>query len=114
VEPVARSLGNWRPRHLLLAWVGYWIVALLVALRSAIAPIWRVTSDPDAHGNISAGVADGIFSLTVVDSTGTIWQGSASLTSILLWFAGPPLLLFSLWLAVRPRAAAPVLSAPRR
>ena len=32
--------------------------------------------------------------------------------SILLWFAGPPLLLFLLWLAVRPRAAEPALSAP--
>jgi hypothetical protein len=31
--------------------------------------------------------------------------------SILLWFAGPPLLLFLLWLALRPRAAEPVLSA---
>jgi hypothetical protein len=111
---VALSIANWRPRHLLLAWVGYWIVALLVALRSAIAPISRVTGDPDAHGNISAGVSDGIFSLTVADSTGTIWQGGASLTSILLWFAGPPLLLVLLWMAVRPRAAAPVLSAPPR
>ena len=111
---MALSLRNWRPRHLLLAWVGYWIVALLVALRSAIGPIWRVTSDPDAHGNISADVTDGILSLSVADSTGVIFQGSASMMSILLWFAGPPLLLFLLWLAVRPRAAEPVLSAPRR
>lgn len=111
---MALSLRNWRPRHLLLAWVGYWIVALLFALRSAIGPIWRVTSDPDAHGNISADVTDGILSLSVADSTGVIFQGSASMMSILLWFAGPPLLLFLLWLAVRPRAAEPVLSAPRR
>jgi hypothetical protein len=111
---VALSLRNWRPRHLLLAWVGYWIVALLFALRSAIAPIWRVTTDPDAHGNISAGVTDGTFSMTVADSTGVIWQGTASLMSILLWFAGPPLLLFLLWLAARPRAAEPALSAPPR
>ena len=111
---MALSLRNWRPRHLLLAWVGYWIVALLFALRSAIAPIWRVTTDPDAHGDISAGVTDGIFSLTVTDSTGVIFQGSASVMSILLWFAGPPLLLFLLWLAARPRTAEPALSAPPR
>ena len=111
---MALSLRNWRPRHLLLAWVGYWIIALLFALRSAIGPIWHVTTDPDAHGNISAGVTDGIFSLSVADSTGVIWQGGGSMMSILLWFAGPPLLLFLLWLAVRPRAGEPVLSAPRR
>ncbi len=111
---MAFSLRRWRPRHLLLVWVAYWIIALLVALRSGIAAIWRVTSDPDAHGNISAGVTDGVFSLTVSEATRVVWQGSASMTSILLWFAGPPLLLFLLWLAARPRAAEPVLAAPPR
>ena len=108
------SLRHWRPRHLLLAWVVYWVVALLVALRSGVAAIWRVTTDPDAHGTVSAGVTDGVFSISVADATGTVWQASASLMTILLWFAGPPLLLFLLWLAVRPRAAEPVLSAPPR
>ena len=61
---MALSLRGWRPRHLLLSWVVYWIVALLVALRSGIAAIWRVTSDPDAHGSISAGVTDGLFTMT--------------------------------------------------
>jgi hypothetical protein len=111
---VALSLRHWRPRHLLLAWVAYWVVALVIALRSAIASIWRVTSDPDAHGNISAGVTDGVFSLTVAEPTGVAWQGSASVMSIVLWAAGPPLLLFLLWLAVRPRVAEPVLSVPPR
>ena len=109
---MAFSLRRWRPHHLLLAWVVYWIVALIVALRSGIAAIWRVTTDPDAHGSISAGVTDGILSLTVSEPSGVVWQGSASMMSILLWFAGPPLLLFLLWLAVRPRAGEPVLSAP--
>jgi hypothetical protein len=107
---VALSLRRWRPHHLLLAWVVYWVVALLIALRSGIAPIWRVTTDPEAHGTVSAGVTDGVFSMTVSDPSGVVWQGSASMMSILLWFAGPPLLLFLLWLAARPRAAEPVLS----
>ena len=109
---MALSLRRWRPRHLLLAWGAYWILALLVALRSAIPSIWRVTTDPDAHGSISAGVTDGIFSLSVIEGTEVVWQGSASVMSLVLWFAGPPLLLFLFWLAVRPRAAEPVLSAP--
>lgn len=107
---MAFSLRRLRPRHLLLAWVAYWILALLVALRSAIGPIWRVTTDPDAHGSVAASFADRIVSLSVTDSTGVIWQGSASMMSIVLWFAGPPLLLFLLWLAVRPRAGEPVLA----
>ena len=106
------SFRHWRPRHLLLAWVAYWLVALVVALRPAIASIWRVTSDPDAHGTINAGVTDGIFTLSVSEPTGVVWQGSASLMSIVLWFAGPPLLLFLAWLAMRPRVPEPVLSSP--
>ena len=111
---MAFSLRHWRPRHLLAAWITYWVVALLVALGFGVAAIWRVTTNPDAHGSIAAGVTDGIFSMSVSDSTGVVWQGSASVMSIFLWFAGPPLLLFLLWLAVRPRTAEPVLSAPPR
>ena len=109
------SLRRWRPRHLLLAWLTYWILALFIALRSALASIWRVTSDPDAHGSISAGITDGVFTLSVTDATGVIWQGGASVASIVLWAAGPPLLLFLLWLSVRPRVPEPVFSAsPQR
>jgi hypothetical protein len=32
--------------------------------------------------------------------------------SIVLWFAGPPLVLFLVWLAMRPRAPERVLSSP--
>jgi hypothetical protein len=92
---VAFSLRRWRPRHLLLAWVTYWVLALLFALRSAIASIWRVTTDPEAHGSISAGVSDGILTLTVTEGARVAWEGSASVMSIVLWAAGPPLLLFS-------------------
>ena len=108
---MAFSLRRWRPHHLLLAWVMYWVVALVVALRSGIAAIWRVTTDPDAHGTISAGVTDGVFSMTVSEPAGVVWQGSASMMSILFWFAGPPVLLFLLWLTARPRVVEPTLSA---
>jgi hypothetical protein len=111
---VSFSLRRWRPRHLLLAWVGYWIVLALVTLRPAIAAFWRLTSDPDGHGTVDASVGDGILSLSVKDPGGVVWQGSASVMSIVLWFAGPPLLLFLLWLAVRPRATEPALSVPSR
>lgn len=106
------SLRHWRPRHLLLAWVAYWIVALIVAVGPALASIWRVTRGPDAHGSIDAGVGDGVFTLTVTEQGGAVWQTSASVMSILLWFAGPPLLLFLAWLAMRPRAAESAFSPP--
>lgn len=106
------SLSRWRPRHLLLAWVAYWLVALVVAVGPALASIWRVTRSPDTHGSINAGVGDGVFTLTVTEQGGALWQTGAPVMSILLWFAGPPLLLFLAWLAMRPRTPESASSPP--
>ena len=108
------SLRHWHPRHLLLAWAAYWIVALIVAVGPALASIWRVTRSPDAHGSVNVGVGDGVFTLTVTEQGGTVWQSSAPVMSILLWFAGPPLLLFLVWLAMRPRSPESAFSRPQR
>jgi hypothetical protein len=89
-------LRRWRPRHLLASWLAYWLLLIVVTLGGAILAAWRVTHLPDGHGNISANFGDGVFSLIVSEGTKTIWQGSASLISIALLVAGPPLLLWFL------------------
>jgi hypothetical protein len=96
------SLAGWRPRHLFLSWLAYWLLLLLVALGPAIPAIWRATRD-GAHGEVSAGVNDGILSLTVKLAGTTTWSGSISLLSAALWFAIPPLVLWVLWVVTRPR-----------
>jgi len=45
-------------------------------------------------------MANGDLSLTISSDTAH-WVGSASLTSIALWIAGPPLLLWLVWLVTR-------------
>ncbi len=104
-------LRRWQAKHLLLAWVVYWIVLALVALRPAIAMILRAVNAPKGLGSISAGVADGIATLTVV-AKGQTWTGSTSLTSLALWLAGPPLLLWLVWLVTR-RAPVPAREGER-
>jgi hypothetical protein len=98
-------LRRWRAKHLLLAWVLYWIVLVVVALRPAIAMILRAINAPKGLGSISASVADGMATLTVL-ATGQTWTGTASLTSLALWLAGPPLLLWLVWLVTRRSPAA--------
>jgi hypothetical protein len=44
-----------------------------------------------------------ILRLTVT-TDGISWIGSASITSIALWIAGPPLVLWVLWMATRTRS----------
>jgi hypothetical protein len=86
-------LRRWRPRHLLASWIVYWVLLVAITLGKAILAAWRVTHLPDGHGNISAGFSDGVFNLVIAESGKTVWQGSASLLSIALLVAGPPLVL---------------------
>ena len=104
-------LRRWQAKHLLLAWAAYWILLVLVVLRPAIAMVLRALNAPKGLGSINAGVADGMATLTVVAS-GVTWSGTSSLTSLALWIAGPPLLLWLVWLVTR-RAPAPAPEAER-
>ena len=99
------SLSRWRPRHLLLAWGAYWIALLAISSASALRAALAATSAPDGHGSISVNMANGVLTLLAKSDTST-YTGSASLLSIALWVAGPPLLLFVLWAATRSSPAA--------
>ena len=94
------SFSRWRARHLLAAWTVYWIALIAFGARSAFPVIARALNAPAGHGSISASVENGMFLLKVT-SRAEVWHGAASLTSMALWFAGPPLLLFLLWLVTR-------------
>ena len=93
-------LRRWQARHLLLAWAVYWVLLILVALRPGLALASRALTGPDGHGSISADVGNGLANLRVAFE-GQSWTGSTSLTSLALWIAGPPLLLWLVWLVTR-------------
>jgi hypothetical protein len=97
---IASMLRRWRARHLLIAWIVYWVVLLVVSLRSALGMTVRALTGPAGHGSIGASVENGNFILKVV-AAGETWTGTTSLTAMALWFAGPPLVLFLVWLATR-------------
>lgn len=99
-----RLLRRWRAKHLLLAWIAYWVLLVLVGLRSAIAAVISALNAPKGLGSIGVNVGDGLAKLTVSSGAGT-WTGSMSLTALALWLAGPPLLLWLLWVATRREPA---------
>jgi len=72
-------------RHLVASWVVYWAGLLAVV---AGRPLWR-------YWQLQLGSEHG--------TVGFSYTGSA--TRLALWIAGPPLLLFLLWLVARSRAA---------
>ena len=76
-------LRDWSSRRLFVSWVVYWGILLLVF---AWRQLWRFVrlQLSDQHGSVNLSY-------------------SGSLLSLALWVAGPPLLLFVVWLATRRR-----------
>jgi hypothetical protein len=94
---------RWRPRHLFLAWLGYWTGLVLITLGPAIAAILRMSRDPNSHGSVSAQFANGVISMTVSQAATPTYTGSASLLSLVLLAGVPPLIIWLVWLVAASR-----------
>lgn len=98
------SLPEWRPRHLLVAWVAYWLLLLLGWLGPGIPLLFRL-SHTGAHGTASVAANDGALSL-VIATGGHTWTRAAGYGALTVLVIVPPLLLWLLWVALRPRRVA--------
>jgi hypothetical protein len=94
---------RWRPTTLLAWWVGYWLALAVFGLWPAWAAIWRATHASGGKSDVSFNVGDNGCSLTVHLNGHTTYAGTVSFLSLALFVAVPPLLLWVLWLAQRPR-----------
>ena len=77
-------LRRWQARHLFWSWGLYWAGLLAAVAWRPLMEYWRITRSPSGHGSMRYTYSGGGLSLV-------------------LWIAGPPLLLFALWLATRSR-----------
>jgi hypothetical protein len=92
------SLRSWRPRHLLAAWCAYWAGLTLVTLWPAIVAGWRIYQRPHAVASASGNFGNGVFNAVIIDSGKTTWAGSVSVLQLALLLAGPPLVLWLIWM----------------
>jgi hypothetical protein len=97
------SLRRWKPGQLLLGWVAYWAGLVAVTLTPAIKATMRATQVAKDHGQINAGFNNSMLNYTVLENGVTTYAGTVSVTTLLLWVAGPPLLLWLAWLLMRDR-----------
>lgn len=92
---------NWRPVHLLAAWGTYWAGLIGVKLGPGIAALVRMQA-PAAKGSASVEFNNTDFTARVLEGTKTVWEGQATLGTIALWVTVPPLLMWGLWMLMRP------------
>jgi hypothetical protein len=97
------SFHRWPPRHLLLAWIAYWVGLVLLALSPAIIAAWRMSQQPDGHGSANVSFANGTLTADIVEAGHATWAGSIAILTLGLLVAVPPLLLWLVWLAGSPR-----------
>jgi hypothetical protein len=102
---VKLSFRDWGAKHLLIAWGTYWLALGVATLKPALGVLARI-SRAGAHGQVSAGMQDGLLRLTITSADGPAWTGAIQLSSLVLWLFGPPLLLWLLWAVSRPRRPA--------
>ena len=109
--PCVWSLSRLRPLHIALLSAAYWLGLAAAKLGSAILAAWWVSRLPPGHGAISAGLQDLMLHLTIAQDAKVLWSGSTSLVALVMWVAGPPLLLALTWRWSREVEAAGELGA---
>lgn len=99
---------RWRPRHLLVGWITYWLLLALYALGPAALAFQRASDKPHGKLGVTAGFEDDDLYFTVTDAAATIWHAAIPFANAVLWVVLPPLFLWLLWLALGARRGARV------
>lgn len=105
------NVRRWSPRRLLAVWGGYWIGLAVVALGPAANAFLTLARERTGKLSVSAGFDDSMLSLSVIRDGIAAWTGSISSVMLALWVAGPPLVVWVLWLSrnmAEPRTAAAI------
>jgi hypothetical protein len=102
------SFARWRARELFLSWIVYWLGLAAFTLGPLASALWTVAHAPHGgpEGNVSLSVSNTVFTATVKLGEQMLYTGSRSLLSLALLIAGPPLVIWLLWVRRRGAPAA--------
>lgn len=110
---MAFSIKRWGVGSLVGAWAGYWAALGAVTLAPFVKWMWEISRIPHVRAAASLQAGDGGLTLTAIKEGVTVYTGVAPFTDLALWVAGPPLVLWLAWLALRPsRESVDALNAP--
>ena len=102
-----KGLRSWSAGKLFVSWIAYWALLIAIGLGPAIGAIWRVSRGAKDQGSAALSFGDGVFSLKVTNIGATTYSGSIHVLPLTLLVAGPPLLLWLLWVASRSKRSSP-------
>jgi hypothetical protein len=110
---MAFSMKRWGVGSLIGAWASYWVALAGVSLAPFWKWVWEITQLPGEHGSAAVQAGDAGVTITAIKDGVTVYTGVAPFTDLALWIAGPPLVLWLVWLVLRPsRREAEALHAP--
>jgi hypothetical protein len=99
--------------HLLGSWALYWVGLAGITLAPFARWLWDLSQVPGQHGSANLSIGDAGVTLTALKDNVTVYSAVAPLSQVALWITVPPLLLWLVWLALRPsREQRESLSAP--
>lgn len=90
-------LARWKGRHLLAAWAGYWAVLAAVTLTPGAIALWKVSRE-GAKGSANVSLGDAGLHANITLAGATVWDATIAVSTLVLWIAGPPLVLWLGWL----------------
>ena len=94
------SLRNWRPAHVMAAWVAWWCGVVAVSMGDVVVAGIRAGIE---GGSITGGIGDDGLGITAVTKAGETVAMHALISTLMLTMIVPPLALWAAWLVQRPR-----------
>jgi hypothetical protein len=82
-----------------MSWLAYWAGLAAVTLGPGILAGWRASQGPDGTGDITVGFVNDALKVTVAQFGQTTWTLTAPILTLAVWLAGPPLLIWGIWLS---------------
>jgi hypothetical protein len=110
---MAFMMKRWSATGLFAAWGVWWAVLLLASAREIVRMLVVISRAPKGHSSARLNFDDGRAHLETLLDGRVVSGHSGSLLALALWIAGPPLILWLVWLAQRP-ARPPVTEGGRQ
>ncbi len=91
------SFPRLRPGHIIGATLAYWLGLAVTKLGTPLLLAWKFSRLPPGSARIDAAWSNSVFHVDMIQQGVTMWSGSTTLATVILWMAAPPAALIGAW-----------------